>query len=110
MATKIALRNEETTIERLKLKPETDLIAALIQYRESTKAAGRHKLSAWASKELVCMAMLTCDVSSDLLIHEAISAMYRSDVEAPALAERIMRDFRSTLSDTELETLLEATK
>jgi hypothetical protein len=108
MATKVTLRNEETTIERLKLKAETDLIAALIQYRESTKAAGRHKLSAWANVELVRIAMLASDVSSDLLIEEAISAFHRSGVAHQKITTDMLRKFRSTLRDDELEALLAA--
>jgi hypothetical protein len=109
MATKVTLRNEETTIERLKLKTETDVIAALIHYRESTKAAGRHNLSEWANKALVCMAMLASDVSEDLLIEEAISSFHRSGVAPKALTDRLMREFRSTLRDDELEALIDAT-
>src|SRR6266403_6179345 len=108
MATKVTLPNEETSIERLKLKAETDLIAALIQYRESTKAAGRHELSAWANVQLVRMAMLASDVSSDLLMEEAISVFHRSGVAHQEFTTDMLWKFRGTLRDYELEALLAA--
>jgi hypothetical protein len=106
MPTKVVLKNQETTVERLKLDASSDLIAALIQYRESTKAAGREALSEWANKALVCMAMLASNVSEDMRVEEAISAFHRSGVAPKALTVRLMQEFRSTLRDDELEALI----
>jgi len=108
MATKVILRNEETTLERLKLKAESDLIAALIQYQESARAAGRPAMWGWANDKLRQLAALS-QVSEDLRLQEAI-AEFRNSGFAPAfVAEDMLREFRTMLSDRELEALVDAT-
>jgi hypothetical protein len=103
MAT-ITLRNEETNTERLKLKPETDLIAALIQYRESTKAAGRHKLSEWAHVQLARVAAFS-HLNEDLKMVEAIVAFQATCIAPEALNQDMRDEFKSLLSADELEAL-----
>jgi hypothetical protein len=109
MATKVTLRNEETTFERLKLKAHSDLISALIQYRESAKAAGRYALSGWADDKLRELGISATQEAEDLRLQEAI-AVFRNSGFVPAfVAENILREFRTMLSDHELEHLIEAT-
>jgi hypothetical protein len=109
MATKVVLRNEETTLERLKLKANSDLIAALIQYRESAKAAGRYRLSEWANLALARVAALS-HVSEDLRLQDAITLFHNSsNAGARILAVDLLSGFRSTLRDDELEALIDAT-
>ncbi|HZV89562.1 MAG TPA: hypothetical protein VFF95_18585 [Candidatus Binatus sp.] len=108
MAKKATLRNEETTVERSKLKAKTDLIAALIQYRESAKAAGRYKLSDWAHVQLARVATFS-HVSEDLRLQDAVAAFHKSCVAPQSFTEDMLRGFRNTLRDDELEALLDAT-
>jgi len=109
MATKVTLRNEETTVDRLKLKAYSDLISALIQYRESARAAARPALWGWASDKLSQLAALS-QVSEDLRLQEAIAAFHNSNVAgASGLAEDLLREFRTMLTDPELEALIDAT-
>jgi hypothetical protein len=94
----------------LKLKPETDLIAALIQYRESTKASGRRKLSAWANRKLAEVAG-TSHVNQDVLLQDSIAVYHNTaNGDERIFAVELLREFRSTLRDDELEALLDATK
>ena len=108
MATKVTLRNEETTIERLKLKAYSDLISALTQYRESARAAARPALWGWAQMQLARVAALS-HVSEDLRLQEAITVFRNSGFVPVFVAENMLREFRTMLSDHELEALVDAT-
>ena len=85
------------------------LIAALIRYRESAKAAGRYKLSEWANVKLAQVAA-SSHVTEDVILQNAIAVYHNnaSDGER-SLAVELLREFRSTLRDDELEALLDAT-
>jgi hypothetical protein len=107
MATTLVLRNEGTDVERSKHKAKSDLISALIQYRESAKAAGRCSLSEWAHVKLAQVAALS-HVSEDVRVEEAVTAFHNSHVAPKAFAVDMMREFRSLLRDDELESLVSA--
>jgi hypothetical protein len=86
------------------------LIAALIRYRESAKAAGRYKLSEWAHVKLAQVAAFS-HVSEDALLQNAIAMYHNNSSDGRRdFAVELLREFRSTLRDDELEALLEATK
>lgn len=93
-------------IERSKHKANNDLISALIQYRESTKAAGRYPLSEWAHVQLARI-VAQGHVSEDLQLQDAIAAYHSAGGRDFAI--QLLREFRSTLRDDELEALIDAT-
>ena len=95
-------------IERTKLKAKSDLISALIQYRESTKAAGRYPLSDWANVQLARIAAFS-HVSEDLKLQDSIAAFHNSGVVPKQITVNMLSEFRSTLRDDELERLTDAT-
>ncbi|SRR6266404_1926013 len=109
MATKVTLRNEETTTERLTLKAYSDLISALIQYRESARASVRPALSGWADEKLRELGSFCFQVGEDLRLQEAIAAFRNSGFAPAFVAEDMLRQFRTMLSDRELEALIDAT-
>jgi len=85
------------------------LIAALIRYRELAKVAGRYKLSEWANVKLAQVAA-SSHVSEDVQLQNAIAVYHNySSNGGRILAEELLRDFRSTLRDDELEALIDAT-
>src|SRR6266481_5168598 len=85
-------------VEYQRRKAKTDLIAALIQYRESSKAAGRYPLSEWAHVTLARVAAY-CHVSEDLRLQEAIAAFHKSGAATVKFGEDLLREFRTTLRD-----------
>src|SRR5258706_15688354 len=94
--------------EQYKRNATGELIAALIQYRESAKAAGRYPLSEWAHVTLARVVAYS-HVSEDLRLQEAIAAFHKSGAATVNFGEELLRGFRTTLRDDELERLTDAT-
>ena len=85
------------------------LLSALIRYREAAKVAGRYKLSEWANVKLAQVAA-SAHVSEDVQLQNAIAVYHNySNDGKRSFAEELLREFRSTLRDDELEALIDAT-
>jgi hypothetical protein len=107
-----ATRKGKHKVEAKKMEQITKgmLIAALIRYRESSIAADRPAMAGFAGnalRELVD----TSHVGEDILIQNAIAIYHNNTTgDEQIRAVELLRDFRSSLTDAELEALLDATK
>jgi hypothetical protein len=96
------------TVERYQLKAKSDLISALIQFRAVAKTAGRKQAAKWVERRIAEVAALP-GLSEDLALQDAIVEFHNSGAAPKIFSEEMLRQFRTMLTDDELEALIDAT-
>jgi hypothetical protein len=100
---RMTLQDEAAAI-RYKQKAHSDLIAALIQYRESSKVSGRPAMWAWAQIQLDRVVRWS-HLNEDLKLVEAIVAYQATGIVPDGPTQDMLDSFKSLLSSEELKAL-----
>lgn len=89
---------------------KSELIEALLVYRQTALAAGRPWMAGWAGLTLAKLTA-TSQTEQDALLQHRIATYHDSaSGDERTLAAELLSEFRSSLTDVELEALLDATK